>query len=589
METAAIYHRPDSEFAYLYQQNDFRVRLRTKLNDVAKVLCFFGDPYDGATNEQGIWAWQHQTIDMKKIASTESFDYWEAALNVAHKRVQYDFEVIGADGQEVLYGDRGVFPFAEDLIGTNGNTFRMPYFHDIDRFKEPDWVRHTVWYQIFPERFANGDLTNDPVGTKPWQSDIHPNRTDYYGGDLQGVLDHLDYLQELGVNGLYFCPLFKAYSNHKYDTIDYLEIDPDFGDKELFREVVAAAHQRGMKVMLDAVFNHMGDRSTQWQDVLTNGVDSRFADWFHINHFPVTYSETANFEKAEDLSFDTFAYTPHMPKLNTANPEVVAYLLDVATYWINEFDIDAWRLDVANEVDHHFWRQFVEACHQAKPDFYILGEVWHSAQPWLNGDQFSAVMNYAYTETIVNGLVKKSLTPTRMIDGLNYQRMLYQRQVNEVMLNTLDSHDTARLLTICDDNKALMKQTLAFTFLQEGEPCVYYGSEIGMNGGNDPDCRKPMNWNTATQDQQLFTFYQKLIQLRLTNADLLTQGEFKWTLVDDNLRLVQFQRSLNGRTITATFNLGHELQPVLIEGSELLAQSYLDGKLGEDGFVITVE
>ncbi|WP_125767533.1 glycoside hydrolase family 13 protein [Lapidilactobacillus wuchangensis] len=584
MEAAAIYHRPDSEFAYLYQPGDFRVRLRTKRDDVKEVLCFYMDPYDAADS--------YQTISLTKIASTETFDYWEASLDVAHKRVQYDFKVVGNDGQEVLYGDRGFFPFDRDLIGTAGNPFRQPYFHEIDRFKEPDWVRHTVWYQIFPERFANGDVSNDPEGIKPWNSELTPGRTDYYGGDLQGIIDHLDYLQELGINGLYLCPIFKAYSNHKYDTIDYLEVDPDFGDKEVFQKLVVEAHRRGMKVMLDAVFNHMGDRSVQWQDVVINEKKSKFADWFHINKFPVAFKETDDFEKANELTYDTFAYTPHMPKLNTANPEVRDYLVSVATYWINEFDIDAWRLDVANEVDHRFWRHFADACHAAKKDFYILGEVWHSSQPWLMGDQFSAVMNYAFTETVVNGFVKKTLTPQRMVDGLNYQRMLYQRQVNEVMLNTLDSHDTARLLTVCDDNKDLLRQTVAFTFLQEGEPCIYYGSEVGMDGGNDPDCRKPMNWNEATQDHDLFAFYQSLIKLRLGNADLLTQGDLEWTIVDDQRGLVQVTRTGEEQQIIGTFNLGQEnldVAALKLTGQMVLSQSYQDQKLGQHGFVINVK
>ncbi len=173
-------------------------------------------------------------------------------------------------------------------LASDGSYFKVPYFHKIDMDVTPDWVKHTVWYQIFPERFANGDKSNDPKGTKLWNPNDHPGREDYYGGDLQGVLDHLDYLQELGVNGLYFCPVFKASSNHKYDTIDYLQIDPDFGDKALFAKVVNEAHKRGMKVMLDAVFNHLGDQSMQWQDVVRNGKKSRFAKWFHIKHFPVT-------------------------------------------------------------------------------------------------------------------------------------------------------------------------------------------------------------------------------------------------------------------------------------------------------------
>lgn len=188
----------------------------------------------------------------------------------------------------------------------------------------------------------------------------------FFGGDLQGVIDHLDHLVELGINGIYFCPIFEAYSNHKYDTINYLNIDPAFGDKETFKKLVDECHRRGIKVMLDAVFNHIGDTSPQWQDVIKNGKDSPYADWFHIHEFPVSYQESADFEQASNITYDVFAFAPHMPKLNTANPEVKAYLLEIAKYWIEEFDIDAWRLDVANEVDHQFWKEFRKVCDETK-------------------------------------------------------------------------------------------------------------------------------------------------------------------------------------------------------------------------------
>lgn len=185
------------------------------------------------------------------------------------------------------------------------------------------------------------------------------------------MIDHLEHLTELGVNGIYFTPIFQAFSNHKYDTEDYMEIDKQFGDKELFKTLVKEAHARGIKVMLDAVFNHIGDTSAQWQDVLKNQEKSKFADWFHVNSWPATYTPTDDFENAENATYDTFAFTPHMPKLNTANPEVEAYLLKVADYWISEFDIDAWRLDVADEVDHTFWKKFRTTCDAAKMILYF--------------------------------------------------------------------------------------------------------------------------------------------------------------------------------------------------------------------------
>ena len=277
-----------------------------------------------------------------------------------------------------------------------------------------------------------------------------------------------------------------------------------FGDIEMLNELVDAAHERGMHVMLDAVFNHMGDFSMQWKDVQKYGENSRFAKWFHINKFPVSYDETENSEHAKNLTYEVFATTPHMPKLNTANEETAEYLLEIAQYWIKEFDIDAWRLDVANEIDHHFWKRCYAATHGLKSDFYILGEVWHSAQEWVEQEEFDAVMNYPFTESIALDFVKHETTAKEMVSMLSEHLMKYRDQTNEVMLNAMDTHDTARLLTLCHGNKKLQRQTLAFMFTQPGAPCVYYGTEVGLAGGFDPGCRKCMIWVEEKQDHDMF-------------------------------------------------------------------------------------
>ncbi|MDR1568508.1 MAG: alpha amylase N-terminal ig-like domain-containing protein, partial [Streptococcaceae bacterium] len=324
MNTSAIYHRPESEFAYLYQPNMMHIRLRTAKEDIKTVKLLAGDPYNLHSD-----AWISRPQLMEKYLTTDLHDYWLIETTAPFKRLSYAFELTGNSGEVCFYGDHGVFPPEEQYYFNPNNYFRLPYFHEIDRVKVPEWIKQTVWYQIFPERFANGDTTNDPAGTLPWDSNRHPERQDFFGGDLEGVIAHLDHLVELGINGIYFCPIFKAHSNHKYDTIDYKEIDPDFGDKKTFKRLVDACHARGIKVMLDAVFNHMGDTSPQWQDVLANGENSKYADWFHVNQYPAVYTQTDDFEFSGDASYDTFAFTPHMPKLNTANPEVINFLLDI--------------------------------------------------------------------------------------------------------------------------------------------------------------------------------------------------------------------------------------------------------------------
>lgn len=575
MDTAAIYHRPESEYAFLYTNTRFRIRLRTRKNDIKKVYVLCGDPYTITTEK-----WYQKQRPMKKCLSTNVHDYWEIEVTSETRRLQYAFHVVGEDNTDCFYGDQGIFPYRENVITEPNFYFRIPYFHQIDRFTIPEWVKETVWYQIFPERFANGDKANDPEHTLPWGSK-DPDREDFFGGDLQGVRDHLDYLTDLGVNGIYFCPIFKATSNHKYDTIDYYEVDPAFGDKKLLKNLIDEAHKRGIRIMFDAVFNHMGVYSPQWQDVLKNGEKSIYKDWFHIRFFPVdSYQMTDLPETAENIPYDTFAFTPFMPKLNTANPEVQKYLLDIATYWIKEFDIDGWRLDVANEVDHHFWKKFREAVTEIKPDIYILGEIWHSSQAWLQGDEFHAVMNYAFTDSIKDYFAKKKITASQMVSGMNHQQMLYRDQVNEGTFNLLDSHDTARILTLCQGNKELMKSVMAFMFLQKGSPCIYYGTEIGMTGEDDPDCRKCMIWEKEEQDLELFGFIKELVSLRKQLSKIISEGSTQWLIVYDREDKLYFTRELEGQIIYVYFNQSKEPWVVEQENEVILSQNC---QLLEDG------
>ncbi|MCO6536098.1 glycoside hydrolase family 13 protein [Lactobacillus sp.] len=571
MQLAALKHRTESEDCFVISPHHVRIRFHSAKNDVAKVVAHYTDNYlDTKTDKKA---------DLKLLGHGQVSDHWGITLKAPYRRLKYTFEVIGKDGSHVIVGDRGISSFNSQNLNADSSYFKLPYLHTIDMTTVPQWVKQTVWYQIFPERFANGDTNNDPQGTKKWQPSDHPGREDYYGGDLQGIIDHLDYLQELGVTGLYLCPIFKASSNHKYDTIDYLEIDPAFGDKQLFAELVEQAHKRGMRVMLDAVFNHLGSQSLQWQDVVKNGAKSKFADWFHINQFPVNPNQTG--QKAMP-NYDTFAFEPSMPKLNTANPAVQDFLLEIATYWVKYFDIDAWRLDVANEVDHHFWRRFHAALIAIKPDFYIVGEIWHSARPWLNGDEFTAVMNYPYTLQIEEHFFKKTKTAQALVAALTDQLMLYRDSTNQAMMNMLDSHDTARILTLAQGDQELALQALTFMFMQTGSPCIYYGTEMGMTGGNDPDCRKPMDW--SKKNSAVWQQVQQLIAFRKKYADTLGQGEISLTVTATDLIKVVRTKDVK---ITAYFNT--TTKNVALTGQAILQQNFANGLLKPKGIAIEVE
>ena len=565
MELTAIYHRPESEYAYLYKEGQVHIRIRTKKEDIEKILLHYGDPFIFLEDSY------EDTKEMVKIISDALFDYWQVAVSVDFGRIQYLFELKDKEGQSVLYGDKGFTDNSPENLHHEGNGFKLPYIHEIDGCQVPEWVSKTVWYQIFPERFANGNAEFTPEGALAWDAAISPKTTDFFGGDLQGIIDHLDYLQDLGITGLYLCPIFESPSNHKYNTTDYLEIDRHFGDKETFRQLVEQAHLHGMKVMLDAVFNHMGDRSTQWQDVLKHGEKSAYKDWFHIQEFPVTNDKLVN---PKELPYHTFAFASYMPKLNTANPEVKDYLLSVATYWIEHFDIDAWRLDVANEVDHQFWRDFRRAVLAKKPDLYILGEVWHTSQPWLNGDEFHAVMNYPLSDSIKDYFLSRSKKTSQFIAEINCQSMYYKQQISEVMFNLLDSHDTERILTTAKGDIQLVKSALAFLFLQRGTPCIYYGTELELGGGMDPDCRRVMPWERVSNDNDMLNFMKNLIQLRKDVADIIQHGKFTLEEIAPDVLVLEWEH--DHQAIRSVFNQSNENYLLDRDSADLVSHCQTD-------------
>ncbi|ETD07961.1 glycoside hydrolase family 13 protein [Streptococcus sanguinis] len=578
MELTAIYHRPESEYAYLYKEGQVHIRIRTKKEDIEKIVLHYGDPFVFLEDSY------EDVKEMVKVTSDDLFDYWQVAVSVRFARLQYLFELKDKKGQSVLYGDKGFTDNSPENLALEGNGFKLPYIHKIDGCQVPDWVSKTVWYQIFPERFANGNAELSPEGALDWDSSIRPKSSDFFGGDLQGIIDHLDYLQDLGITGLYLCPIFESPSNHKYNTTDYFEIDRHFGDKETFRQLVEQAHLRGMKVMLDAVFNHMGDQSAQWQNVLKHGEKSVYKDWFHIQKFPVTNDKLVN---PKELPYHTFAFASYMPKLNTANPEVKDYLLSVATYWIEHFDIDALRLDVANEVDHQFWRDFRKAVLAKKPDLYILGEVWHTSQPWLNGDEFHAVMNYPLSDSIKDYFLSRSKKTSQFIAEINCQSMYYKQQISEVMFNLLDSHDTERILTTAQGDIQLVKSALAFLFLQRGTPCIYYGTELELGGGMDPDCRRVMPWDRVSSSNDMLNFMKNLIQLRKDVADIIQHGKFTLEEITPDVLDIEWQH--DHQAIRAVFNQSNENYLLDRDSVDLLSHCQTDDQqlvILPKGFVV---
>lgn len=376
------------------------------------------------------------------------------------------------------------------------------------------WAKEAVIYQIFPERFSNGDSTNDPKHVEPWGA--QPDRDNFFGGDLQGILDKLPYLEQLGISAIYLNPIFQANTNHKYDTCDYLKIDPHFGSEALLKTLVNEAHKRGIKIILDAVFNHCGEGFWAFEDVCAHGAQSKYKDWFFCEGFPVQKSPT---------NYQTCGGTWYLPKLNVQNPEVEAYLLKVGQHWVEKTGIDGWRLDVPWKTDLAFWPKFQKAVKATNPEAYIVGEVWRGPEEWVNGEMVDGIMNYPLRNAVLDYCVYDHMDAEDFDYELKRLLNIYG-DTAPLQLNLLGSHDTPRLLTLCNNDldRALLALVFVFTFI--GIPMVYYGDEVGLTGHNDPDCRKTMPWDENKWHTHLLNFYQAFIKMR-KDFPVLVSGAFE--------------------------------------------------------------
>lgn len=528
MNLLAIYHNPKSNYAYAFSSRELHLRIRTEKNDIKEVFVYIALKH--------VWE-EKKKYRMKKIASDRLYDYFQIEFPTDDARLGYYFEL--SDGKDtILYSESG-FTKTFDDENSYLHYFQYPYINDIDVCKIPKWVHNGIFYEIFVERFCNGDKSNDPKTLTPWNE--RPTPKSFYGGDLEGIIKKLNYLKDLGINGLYLTPIFQSPSNHKYDTADYRTIDEAFGSKETLVRLVKEAHKKGIRVILDGVFNHCGFLFAPFQDVLKNQENSYYKDWFHIDKFPVSL-DTPNYRY--------FSVCKTMPKLNTSNPGLKRYILDTVEYWTRETCIDGWRMDVSDEVDHTFWRDFRKLVKGINNNAVIIGENWHNAYPWLMGEQFDSVMNYPVTKSCIQYFGTKEINAKLFACDLYKYLMNNYEQVNYAMFNLLDSHDTKRFLTWCSGDTRRLKCAVMFLFCYVGMPCIYYGSEIGIEGEGDPDCRRTFDWNENNWDKDLFNFCKKIIELR-KNEKCLQYGKVKMYAEDDVFYL---ERTYGSVKITAVIN-----------------------------------
>ena len=506
----------------------------------------------------------------------------------------------------------------------------------------PDWVADAVFYQIFPDRFASSDGVKKPGPLEPW--DAAPTFNGFKGGDLLGIVERLDYLSDLGITALYLTPIFASASNHRYHTYDYYRVDPLLGGDEAFHELLDACHARGMRVVLDGVFNHSGRGFWPFHHVVENGAGSPYVNWFYVDRDALAAGRTLRpYPSAEeqhrladattseqhrqgDASLNVLGYRawwdiPALPKLNTNNPQLREHLLGAAEHWLR-FGIDGWRLDVAEEIDAGFWREFRQRVRAVNPDAYIVAEIWRENPEWVSGDTFDALMNYPLTEALLSfaaarqldmGLVatqheyRENVRPT---DGPSFAARLehlvsmYRPEAIRSQLNLLGSHDTPRFLTVASGDVASLRLALLAIMTLPGAPCIYYGDEIGMQGRQDPDNRRAFpRDDRGAWDSSLLDCCRAAIALRRAQP-VLRHGEYRTLAADGDA--VAYGRLMPDTQAVVVLNAGEyparltipsdalpaaNLQPVSLPGFAAPLVDRVDGQLeieiaGRNGAVL---
>lgn len=583
MNYSGIFHTATDNMCYALNDNELVINIKTDY-DVDRIILHYGDPF--ATGIMGgKTTWNGSQVEINTFTRLAYQKLWSATVTPEFKRCRYFFEIISED--EVCYYLEDGIKSKKEFESYNGRFqyFFFPWINSADVNRVPQWVNQTIWYQIFPDRFYNSGTGEKSKNLKPWAGPHKVMRhLDNYGGDIQGITNKLGYLQDLGVTGLYLTPINESTSNHKYNTDDYYTIDKAFGTDETLKLMVKVAHKKGIRVMLDGVFNHCGNGLMQWQDVVKNGKSSPYFNWFIVNDWPFSTVHC----NAKAGKYYTFAFSDYMPKLNTNNPEVIEYLLDVCTHWVKEYDIDALRLDVANEVSHYFCKELKKRMLSLKSDFYILGEVWHSSMPWLRGDEFDSVMNYPLQESINDFWAIPTQTRDEFERAINRCYSMYMTQTNDALFNMLDSHDTIRLITKLGSIDKFYQQ-MAVLFSMPGTVCIYYGTEVALEGNYDPDCRRCMPWkeiDSGIYNDQIKTM-KALINLRKTHKSLRSSA-YRFTPLTRNDRLLAYTKSDDNETIQIILNCSNADVPLQIDNSRILfSRLYSNETVSPNGVVIS--
>lgn len=563
MNKEAIFHRIDSEYCYCTGEDSVTLRLRCAKNDLESCSVIFGNrvyPKEEIPLTE---------VSMHKTASGTLFDYYEASVNPGFERMFYFFKI--SDGTETLW-------YYQSEFHTTGKAHRnryyqLPFILREECYSVPEWAHKAVMYQIFPDSFATGKGKHSGSaaarsalerGVRQKEGEINTEfgiSKTLHGGTFKGITENVQWLKDLGVNCVYLNPVFAAVSYHKYDTNDYKHVDPCFGTDEDFRTLVKVLHDNDIRIILDGVFNHSGTGFFAWQDILNNQEKSKYRSWYYDITFPV---------KDWKSEYTCFAYVKSMPKLNLDNEDAASYFADVGAYWINEYDVDGWRLDVANEVNKNFWRKFRRAVRSAKKGALLIAEVWEDAQNWQTYDLFDSAMNYRFTYACADFFALRSIEAKEFGERFSDMLMRYPSPVSSVQMNLLDSHDVERFLYTCGGDVRKQKLAAAVQMTLPGMPSIFAGDERAMNGRTEAEYRLPFLWSEGTEEDierdDMTNWYKTLIDLR-RNTNSLTSSSIAFYDVQNPSLLVYTRGSIGDHPVIVLINNDDERQKGILPSS----------------------
>lgn len=595
MNKSAILHIPLSQYAFATSEHSLTIRIRTGRNDLTACTLYYGDRACNCTPVR------FYPLPMRNIGEDTLYSYYEVNVDSSYNRICYYFKLEKEKEWYYYYADQFTQKLADITMNDHIIEGRSEYYQYPVILREeipdvPQWFKNAIVYNIFPDSFASGTralsgeskIVEVELESKNQEQDSISNINSTYkstcksrlGGTIQGIRENLDYIQDLGFTCIYLNPIFVAGESHKYDILDYFHIDPCFGTDEEFHALVTEIHRRGMRIIIDGVFNHCSWYFFAFDDVVKNGEKSRYIDWFYELTLPVHRPD----DEGEIPNYSCFAYERKMPKLNTSNQEVQEYFADVCEYWLKEFNVDGWRLDVANEVDRNFWRRFRQTAKKVNPEAVLIGEVWEDSSSWLRGDAFDSTMNYDFRKHSRDFFALNEIDEKEFKECILRMYLRYPTNITIGQLNLLDSHDVPRFLSLCNGDKRRYQLALVFLLMFPGVPSIFYGDEKAIQGITENEYRKAMTWDKT---EELETFIKELITIRKRYIN--PGDEFCFRDVVDQANTICLERITSSGSLLIWLNCSSNRLTISADISEefvLLTNGFRHGILNENSFVI---